>query len=416
MEAVAPYDLALLVLVAVAIAVVAVRVRRPAVVVPRLASAPAPAPAPISDLALALLPAYPPIVDGLRVSWSYVPAATAGAAGGDFHDAFFLDDGTLAVSIGEAAGGGLNAIVAMNVVRQAIRGALLDGARPVDALRRANRVLLRSDRPCIVSALAGIIDPATLQFRYAAAGHPAPLLACADDSCEPLSGDGSGIALGVVPLHVTSEHAVAIPDDGVLALYTDGCLAPNLAGSGGTALLADVLTEARKLAPSKLAPTIDRAIFGATERADDATIVTIAPEPQIAHLDVRLPAEPASSALARTALRRFLHSTPLSERRTFDAIVAAGEAVANAIEHAYDRRPNGAFVLRGRYEDRRCTIVVEDAGTWNDVAPPSTRGRGIAMMRELSDAFEITRTPAGTSVLLDFHIVANLSDAALIGV
>jgi anti-sigma regulatory factor (Ser/Thr protein kinase) len=404
------YDLALLVLAAIAIAVVAVRVRRPAVV-----ERPADLPAPSTILQTALLPPFPPVVDGLRVSWSYVPATAPENAGGDFHDAFLLDDGTLAIAVGEADGAGLKAIVAMNVVRQAIRGALLDGARPVDALRRANRVLLRSDRPCTVTALTGIVDPATLQFRYAAAGHPAPLLALADGSCAPLSGEGSGIALGVVPLHVTSEHVVSIPNDGVLALYTDGCLTPNFEGVTGTQLLSEALTEARKLAPSKLALTIDQAIFGRMERSDDATIVTLAPEPQIAHLDVRLPAEPASSALARTALRRFLASTPLGDRRSFDAVVAAGEAVANAIEHAYDRRPNQTFVLRGRYEDRRCTIVVEDAGTWNDVVPPTTRGHGIAMMRELCDAFEITRTPNGTSVLLDFSIVANLADAALIG-
>jgi anti-sigma regulatory factor (Ser/Thr protein kinase) len=275
---------------------------------------------------------------------------------------------------------------------------------------------LRSDRPGIVTALIGIVDPATLQFRYAAAGHPAPLLASGEDACGPLSGEGSGIALGVVPLHVTSEHVVSLPENGVLALYTDGCLAPDIDGLPGTQLLADALDEARKLAPNRLAETIDQAIFGQSERADDATILTIAAEPQIAHLDVRLPAEPGSAALARTALRRFLASTPLSERRSFDAVVAAGEAVANAIEHAYDRRPNQSFVLRGRYEEHRCTIVVEDAGSWNDVVPPTTRGHGIAMMRELSDAFEITRSPGGTSVLLDFQIVENVADAALVAV
>jgi anti-sigma regulatory factor (Ser/Thr protein kinase) len=409
MEAAARYDLALLVLVAAAIAVLAFRARRPGITEP--AADPAP---PSLVMQAALLPANPPIVDGLRVSWSCVPATAADRAGGDFHDAFFLDDGTLAVAIGEAAGAGIKAVVAMNVVRQAIRSALIDGARPVDALRRANRVLLRSDQPGIVTALAGIIDPATLQFRYAAAGHPAPLLAA--ETCAALSGEGSGIALGVVPLHVTSEHVASIPENGVLALYTDGCLAPDDAGLPGTQALAEALTEARTLAPSRLAETIDQALFGRSERADDATILTIAAEPQIAHLDVRLPAEPASSALARTALRRFLASTPLSERRSFDAVVAAGEAVANAIEHAYDRRPNQSFVLRGRYEDHHCTIVVEDTGLWNDVAPPTTRGHGIAMMRELSDAFEITRTPGGSSVQLDFQIVENVADAALVAV
>ena len=168
-----------------------------------------------------LLPASPPVVDGLRLSWSYVPATVPDAEGCDFYDAFFLDDQTVAVTIGDAAGSGLTALAVMNTVRQAIRSAMIDGARPADALRRANRVLLRSDHPGIVTALVAVIDPATLQLRYASAGHPAPLLATSNDECAALSGDGSGIALGVVPHHVTSEHVVPIPVDALLALYTE---------------------------------------------------------------------------------------------------------------------------------------------------------------------------------------------------
>jgi anti-sigma regulatory factor (Ser/Thr protein kinase) len=361
----------------------------------------------------ALLPAEPPVVDGLRLSWSYAPATPAYLGGGDFYDAFFLDDGTLAVTIGDAGGRGISAIVAMNTVRQAIRGALIDGARPSDALRRANRVLLRSDNPGIVTAIVGVIDPATLLFRYASAGHPLPLLASGDGTCTTVPGTGSGIALGVVPHHVTSEYVIAIPVDAMLALYTDGCTMIDNDSVAGTQMLADALIDTRALAPAKPAATIDRAIYGERKREDDASIVTIAPEPVLAHLDVRLPAEPASAPLARTAIRRFLASTPLGERRSFDAVVAAGEAVANVIEHAYDRRPHQTFVVRARYENQRCTILVEDSGTWHDAPPAAARGRGIALMRELSDHFDLQRTAMGTTVMLGFPTVANVADVSL---
>jgi anti-sigma regulatory factor (Ser/Thr protein kinase) len=401
---------ALLVLIVAAVVVIVLRSRR---VIATEPEPQAPARPAVPVLQGALLPSDPPIVDGLRISWSYVAATQPGAGGGDFYDAFFLDDGTVAVAIGDAAGHGLTAIVTMNTVRQAIRGALIDGARPADALRRANRVLLRSESRGIVSAIVGIIDPATLQFRYAAAGHPAPLLAIADGTCSPLPGEGSGIALGVVPHHVTSEHVVSIPVDGVLALYTDGCMTTDELDESGIQTLGDALVEVRTLAPGKPAITIDRAIFGGRERTDDATIITITPEASLAHLDVRLPAELSSAGLARTALRRFLLATPLGERRSFDAVVAAGEAVANAIEHAYDRRPNQTFTLRARFEDQTCLIFVEDGGTWNDVVPLSTRGRGIAMMRELCDTLDIDHTQAGTTVALAFQIANNLADVSL---
>ena len=408
-EAVARFAPALLVLIVLA-TIVAVALVRRAPVLMHAATAPR---EPAQLLQSALLPSAPPVVDGLRLSWSYAPGNAPHSGGGDFYDAFFLDDGTLAVSIGDASGQGLTAVIAMNTVRQAIRSALIDGARPADVLRRANRVLLRSEDPGIVTALVGIVDPATLQFRYAGAGHPSPLLATADDVCTTLPGTGAGIALGVVPHHVTSEFVVAIPVDAVLALYTDGCVAFDHDGIAGAELLGEALVDVRKLAPGKPAVTIDSAIFGARPRDDDATIVTITPENQLAHLDVRLPADPASAPLARTALRRFLASTPLGERRTFDAVVATGEAVANAIEHAYDRRPNQTFVLRARYESKRCTILVEDNGTWHESAPAAARGRGIAMMRELTDIFEIDRSPTGTTVMLAFPISSNVADVSL---
>jgi anti-sigma regulatory factor (Ser/Thr protein kinase) len=216
-----------------------------------------------------------------------------------------------------------------------------------------------------------------------------------------------------VPHHVTSEYAQVIPVDGMLALYTDGCVNVDRDGIGGAQTLADALVETRTLAPSKPAVTIDLAIFGQRERGDDATILTITPEPTLAHLEVRLPADPASAPLARTALRRFLSATPLGERRAFDALVAAGEAIANAIEHAYDRRPNQTFVLRARYENDRCTIFVEDFGSWHDSTPAGLRGRGIAMMHELCDACEISRTEAGTTVMLAFPVAGNIADVSL---
>ena len=359
----------------------------------------------------ALLPAEMPIVDGLRLCASYVPG-TPHVAGGDFHDAFFLDDARVVVAVGDAAGHGVRAVATMNVVRHAIRSACIDGARPVDALRRANRALLRSDVPAVVTALVGIVDPATLQFRYACAGHAPPLLASADGAFTVLPGTGTGIPLGVVPLHVASEQCVTLPVDGLLALYTDGCVDIDRDIENGTRTFGDALSQARILKPNKPATAIDRAIFGDRERADDATILTVTPEPTLAHVDVRLPAEGASTALARTALRRFFAATSLGERRTYDALIATGEAVSNAIEHAYEGRANSWFTIRARSEDDACIVFIEDAGVWRG-EEPEPRGRGITLMRQLSDDCQIERETRGTRVVLRFTLKPRIADVAL---
>jgi anti-sigma regulatory factor (Ser/Thr protein kinase) len=360
----------------------------------------------------ALLPGELPIVDGLRISASYVPG-TDSASGGDFYDAFFLDDDTVALVVGDASGHGIAAVTAMNVVRQAIRNAFFDGARPADVLRRANRVLLRSGSTAIVTAVAGILDPATLQLRYACAGHAPPILAGDDGEYLALPQPTSDLPLGAVPHHVTAELTVTLPVDGLLAFYTDGFVTMDGDVEAGTRAFGEALVDARTLRPTRAAVAIDRAIFGNRERPDDAAILTVAPEPTLEHVDVRLPAESASTALARSALRRFFAGTPLGERRTYDALVAVGEAVSNAIEHAYGGRPNQTFSLRARYEGASCIVVVEDTGSWRpDDDEPN--GRGVSMMRALSDDCSIERGANGTSVQLRFALAPRLADVALV--
>jgi anti-sigma regulatory factor (Ser/Thr protein kinase) len=358
-----------------------------------------------------LLPSEMPVVDGLRLSASYVPGGDGGG-GGDFYDAFFLDDDTIAVAIGDAAGGGNAAVASMNAVRHAIRSAFIDGARPSEVLRRANRALLRSDAPGVVTAIVGVLDPATLLFRYAGAGHATPLLALADGTFGALPGAGSGIPLGAIPHHVAGEHYVTLPVDGLLALYTDGCVGQAGDPETGTRVLGEALAHALVLKPNRPATVIDRAIFGERERSDDAAILTIVAEPTLAHVDTKLAADPASAALARGALRRFFAGTAFDERRIYDALVATGEAVSNVIEHAYGARPNQWFSLRAFHEGDDCVVVVEDGGTWqqDDLEP---RGRGVAMMRTLSDACTIERGSRGTSVMLRFALVPSIADVAL---
>ena len=358
----------------------------------------------------ALLPSGVPIVDGVRLSASHVPGDGI-AGGGDFYDAFFLDDDTIALAVGDVTGGTLSAVVAMNVVRQAVRNAFLAGASPADVLRHANRVLLRSGSDAVATAVVATLDPATLALCYAGAGHPAPMLATGDGPAIELPLPRTSLALGVVPHHVTADERTTMPTGSMLLLYTGGLVSGGDAAAG-TRVLADVAAAALALDPAaQAAPAIDRAILGDRPRREDATVLTAFAEPTLEHVDTRFPAEAGSAASARVALRRFFAASALGDRRTYDALVAIGEAVSNAIEHAYVDRPNQSFALRARYEGATAVVCVEDTGTWRGTGEPD--GRGITLMRQLSDDCTIECTPNGTTVTLRFALAPRLADAAL---
>ena len=303
----------------------------------------------------------------------------------------------------------------MNTVRQAIRGALIDGARPADALRRANRVLLRSDRPGVVTALVGIIDPATLQFRYAAAGHPAPLLAIRRripaHRCR-----AKARALRWASFRTTSRaNTVSIPIDGVLALYTDGCA--DDPGNPASKCWPKRLSEARTLAPSKPALTIDSALFGRarTHRRrdhhhDHARSAARAPRRAAAGRTRRV------RALARTALRRFLAVDAAGRTAQFRCGRRSRRSRRQR-DRARLRPPAEPNVhVRARFEDRPAALRGEDARhverrrTAHDARP---RHRDDA--RTLRHARYRAHRRAAPPSRSGFQLANNLADVSLVG-
>ena len=119
-------------------------------------------------------------------------------------------------------------------------------------------------------------------------------------------------------------------------------------------------------------------------------------------IDVAFPARPESSPQLRRALRSFLEQLGLENARTEDAVLAAGEAVGNAIEHAYGGS-KGTIRLRAQVRGRRLLIEVHDRGRWRLEGDPE-RGRGLGIMRALVDRGSIESTHSGTSVSLELAI------------
>jgi anti-sigma regulatory factor (Ser/Thr protein kinase) len=123
-------------------------------------------------------------------------------------------------------------------------------------------------------------------------------------------------------------------------------------------------------------------------------------------LRMLLPADPCAAAAARRALTEWLAPLPWPEETAQDLVFAASEAVTNCVDHAYAAPAvPDAIVLEAREhpdEDRiRVEVTVADRGRWHD--PPGDqrfRGRGIAMMRALTESVTLDGSEAGTTVVL----------------
>jgi PAS domain S-box-containing protein len=348
-----------------------------------------------SALQRAMLPARLPTVKQVELSYAYRPAERESRVGGDWYDAFLLSGNRVALSIGDVGGHGLEAAIAMNEARQALRLSALEGLTPSQTLQRANAALMLNDDHPIITAVFGVIDVERATFEYSCAGHPPPAIA-------PLSGPARYIAGGGIPLGVdlgAPFPALDLKLDAyaTLLLYTDGLIEYDRNIERESARLLDALS----------ARVLDRSADGAgglvdlvldNRQIDDIAVLAATMLPARADpVELRLPAAPSSAGIARRLALRFARVAGLTPERTFDLMIAVGEAVANAVEHAY-QGTSGDFLLRLRASDDAIAGEVEDLGSWRETAPPADRGRGLKILRAATIRFELNRSAHGTTV------------------
>jgi GAF domain-containing protein len=169
----------------------------------------------------AALPARLPEVPGFDFHAIYEAGKAEALVGGDWYDAFTLENGQIVVSIGDVAGSGLSAAVTMASVRQAIRGAAHAAADPSGMLDAADRALDDPERR-FVTAFVGVIDPLASNIAYQNAGHPPPVLRMPDGTLRALRGGGP--PLGVRKNGKPGAYEHPLPAGSLLALYTDGLI------------------------------------------------------------------------------------------------------------------------------------------------------------------------------------------------
>jgi PAS domain S-box-containing protein len=161
-----------------------------------------------------------PDLPGLELGVVSGRAFASDLVGGDFSDAFALDEHHVVLLIGDVAGKGVRAAGHTESVRAKARAFATIDPSPAYILARINEVQLRFDpSDPHVTAFCAVLDPHTGHLTYASAGHPAPVHLGAF-TCRPLDVT-FGLPLGLFELPYANGHAMLAIDD-YLVLYTDG--------------------------------------------------------------------------------------------------------------------------------------------------------------------------------------------------
>ena len=189
-----------------------------------------------------LLPDALPSVPGLALAACYQPGSVGTQVGGDWYDVFVLDDGRVALVVGDVVGRGTRAAAVMGQLRTAIRAYAVHGLDPAGVMTSLDRVLQGVSGSAMATAVYVVIDTAAKTLELVTAGHPPPLLVPAAGPPRYLDIDPH-VPLGVLAAPEYRSTTVALESGSLLLFFTDGLVeSADLPLQAGLELLMEMVS------------------------------------------------------------------------------------------------------------------------------------------------------------------------------
>lgn len=348
-------------------------------------------------LQVGLLGSTPRAVGTVLVGEEYRPGSAELEIGGDWSDAVALPSGRVALVVGDVVGHGLAAAVVMSELRGAVR-ALAARTQPQQLIAEMD-VVVASLPGSQMATLAYVeLDPCTGRLVYACAGHPPPMMVSASaparylwEGRSPPLGFGAG-----APVVVGIDH---LPPDSALVLFTDGLVERRRESLDvGLDRLAESALD--PMAPPRaLVAQVCAAVLHGPQEDDACVLAARVDDPN--GFCAMFDGTPQALSGVRRRLGSWLDERRVGAADAWAVVLAMGEAMANAVEHAGG---NGAVLVTAAIDgDGAVHGGVHDSGQWSAVPAPGDRGRGLGIVRTLMDEVLVDRTERGSSVYVRRH-------------
>jgi len=213
----------------------------------------------------------------LRISACYRPAVDGLDVGGDWYDAFVLDDNRIALVVGDVVGRGLHAAAAMGQLRSAVRALAMADSGPAELLERLDRFVEGVEAANTATMVYAEVDLRDGSVAFACAGHPPPVRVDGPGR-SALLWDGRsaplGAQLGIGPRH---EATITLTQGSRLVLYTDGLVERRDQPLDLTiGLLAEQLEAWAERPFAGLADAVADALLGTGRTGDDVCVLAVA--------------------------------------------------------------------------------------------------------------------------------------------
>jgi PAS domain S-box-containing protein len=331
----------------------------------------------------------------------YEPAVSPLEIGGDWYDVLPVGEGRIGVIVGDCVGRGLSAAAVMGQLRSSARALLLTGASPATLLEQLDTVAAFIPDAFCTTVFVAILDTRSETLFYSSAGH-VPAVLGAPESRPRLLTDASSVPLAVQRDDPRPQAAVALAAGSTVLLYTDGLVERRDEPiDAGIARVIDVMAQTIELPVAAVADAMLDTLAPSVGYEDDVAIVLYRHPGST--LVIEIAAIPERLGDIRHQLADWLGSISVPESLAADIVLVVNEACSNSVEHAYRGREPGTMRVDAAVDDRHVQVQVVDSGSWKTPpADPGTRGRGLLLMRALSEKVDVDGTADGTTVGMRF--------------
>jgi PAS domain S-box-containing protein len=351
----------------------------------------------------ALLPDRLASGDGVEVAGTYSAAEDQLDVGGDWYECIELEDGRLLAVVGDVVGHGLDAAVIMGRLRAGLLALSSQVDEPGELLVALDRFARGPNGGDFATVCCAVLDPLDGSVRYASAGHPPPLVVESDGGCRWLE-EARSVPLCTFPTPHRPTASTHLEPGSLLLLYSDGLIERRgLPITEGMRRLERAAVGLRGTPTASLGAGLVDSLAGESHD-DDAVVLVLRFQPTAAPVFRRsFPARPEEFLPLRTDVRAWLDELGAPHAAKRSALLALGEACANAVEHAYADAAPGVVEVELSASASGLAVRVRDHGSWKAEprsAEPLGRGYGLHIMRTLSEEFEQVSGGDGTVVTM----------------
>lgn len=168
-----------------------------------------------------LLPTALPKPDGWEIYASY---DTAQAVGGDYYDAFMLEDGKrVCLAFGDVAGKGVPASLVMSRISTVVTNVMAFVTDVQEAINRINhQMCTRAVEGRFVTFVLAVLDTDSGEMTIANAGHMPIMIRKTDGSIEEFGEEAVGVPIGVIDEFPYDVLTRKIDKGETCVIYTDG--------------------------------------------------------------------------------------------------------------------------------------------------------------------------------------------------